>query len=129
MMMMTPDLPLLRKVIDHITAHPEQHDQKFWLKTTECGTVACVAGWTCLLNGDEPDERVAYGNHTASVIPADAPNPDARSIAYSSSVPERAKELLGLTPKEADALFDEDATFNDVLSVCHDIAARAGEEW
>lgn len=36
----------------YVTEHPEQHDQSTWLAVdTPCGTVACLAGWTCLLNG------------------------------------------------------------------------------
>jgi hypothetical protein len=42
----TVNIPLLRKVMDHITAHPEEHDQESWAIRRDCGTTMCVAGWT-----------------------------------------------------------------------------------
>lgn len=38
------DGALLRKVGDAIFAEPERYDQRFWAKTSTCGTTACVAG-------------------------------------------------------------------------------------
>ena len=48
------DVPLLRKELEHITVHRDEWDQSTWLRpsrTTECGTVGCLAGNTVLHAG------------------------------------------------------------------------------
>lgn len=46
---MTVNVELLEQVMQHITDHPEQHNQNFWVD--ECGTAGCFAGWAALLSG------------------------------------------------------------------------------
>ena len=47
-----------RKVLDHVTVHRDQFDMGIWGEPdTECGTVACLAGWAMLLSG----YRLGYG--------------------------------------------------------------------
>jgi hypothetical protein len=52
---------LAEKVLDHVTKHPERHYQGTWARDrenifddnpayNECGTQACLAGWTVLLS-------------------------------------------------------------------------------
>lgn len=52
---------LAQAVLDHVTKHPERHYQATWARDreqifnsnpeyNECGTQACLAGWTVLLN-------------------------------------------------------------------------------
>lgn len=52
---------LAQAVLDHVTKHPERHYQGSWARDrveiynsnptyNECGTQACLAGWTVLLN-------------------------------------------------------------------------------
>lgn len=48
----TPNADLAYRVLDHIDEHPEQWDQGRWIGKAECGTVACFAGWACLLSGE-----------------------------------------------------------------------------
>lgn len=51
---MTLNVPLLTKVLDHITAHPEEHDQRSWaIRKDGCGTACCVAGWAVVMSGHE----------------------------------------------------------------------------
>ena len=94
-------------VLDYIEAHPHLHDQNGWVRTphtfhpdptspvdrayaeTHCGTVACYAGWTALLNGD----TVIYG---AQVI---LDGGRKRTVEW------RAADLLGLADDEIDRLF------------------------
>jgi hypothetical protein len=38
------DVPILRKALEHITAHPEEWDQRRWASKTLCGTSCCLAG-------------------------------------------------------------------------------------
>lgn len=44
---------LLKKVANHIKKHPEQLSMVDWVSDTDCGTTACIAGWTCLLSKDK----------------------------------------------------------------------------
>lgn len=95
-----------RELRDHLVAHAEMVNMGVWIvqdaATPECGTVACAAGWTCLLAGDRPWMPV-----TAA---------DGRLMSYSTVLPhggglgmmsvgERARELLGLTYWQAEQLF------------------------
>jgi hypothetical protein len=46
------NVELLRKTLEHITAHPEEHDQTQWaVKTDGCGTAYCLAGHAVQLAG------------------------------------------------------------------------------
>lgn len=52
--MTTPNAELAYKVLDHIDAHPELWHQDVYIGKADCGTVACFAGWACLLSGEKP---------------------------------------------------------------------------
>jgi hypothetical protein len=118
----TPNLPLLRRVLDHIDAYPELWKQRRWRHETQCGTAYCFAGWAAQLDGaewldscrlktraDDPAEHVYRASH-AGVI-----------------VQRRAQRVLGLTYEEADELFDEDNARADVQRIAERVAARAEE--
>lgn len=111
-----PNLPLLRKVLDHIDTHPEQWKQEVFgdPRAVECGTAMCVGGWA--IEFTRP--------------------PDARCCPWSEGT---AQDALGLTDKERDDMFyntlnppsvglGEFATVREaVQAVAERIAARAGE--
>lgn len=48
--MIEPNVPLFQKVLDHLTAHPDEHNQGVWgiaqriTNGTPCGTAYCLAG-------------------------------------------------------------------------------------
>src|SRR3954465_6086495 len=46
-----PNAELAYRVLDHIDADPASWDQGRWIKKTDCGTVACFAGWAVQLAG------------------------------------------------------------------------------
>lgn len=48
------NIPVLRKGLEHITAHPEEWSQGDWLVRTECGTAGCLAGTLALQAGFTP---------------------------------------------------------------------------
>ncbi|MGA5467153.1 hypothetical protein [Mycobacterium sp. NPDC050041] len=48
----TLNLPLARKVLEHLEAHPDEHDQRHFGYRTPCGTTLCIAGTALMLNGD-----------------------------------------------------------------------------
>lgn len=99
---MARNVELLERVMQHITDHPEQHDQVAWLN--ECGTAACFAGWACLLSGWQP--VVTYNPDDTRVMSPDTLTED--------FVSDRAGKLLGLTHREMNYLF-HGANTRDVL--------------
>lgn len=49
---------LLRKVSRHIQRHSKQYDQNVITARSECGTVACIGGWCCILTGRITTKRL-----------------------------------------------------------------------
>lgn len=56
----------------------------------ECGTVACIAGWTVILI--EPEAQVPFSFTLSNEL-------------NWMTISERARQILGLTPQQADDLF------------------------
>lgn len=53
------NVPLLKKALEHVTEHPEEHDQESWFsrkwtKGDWCGTTACLAGTIAWMEGWTP---------------------------------------------------------------------------
>jgi hypothetical protein len=49
--MTTKNIPLMRKVLEFMVNNSDQIDMNNWWREDECGTVGCIAGWTCQLTG------------------------------------------------------------------------------
>lgn len=79
------NVPLLEEVMHHIKDHPETHDQSTYLSQNDCGTAGCFAGWAWLLSGQE-------------YFKIDSARDALRVF-------DGAREVLGLTDREATALF------------------------
>lgn len=90
--MTTINVPLLRKVMEHIEAHPDEHDQSYWAKRTPCGTTFCFAGWAVQL-GDPTAKPDWEGLKTTD------------RLVNGRGIDEYAAELLGLGNRDAIALF------------------------
>lgn len=95
--------PLIRKLREHIAAHPEEHDQAWWGIRTSCGTTLCAGGRTVELAG----WRLLW-------IPVDAWLPDGEHFVRLCANPgtgeilnvnDAAQRELGLTTAEAVHLF------------------------
>lgn len=98
-----------------ITDYPQLHVQGTWLTVdTPCGTVACLAGWTCLLNGYQP-----------VAVDWDAPPRDdgSRELGrvgrtndpdFSSGVYETAMDILDLSDMDAALLFAASQTLDSL---------------
>lgn len=114
----TPNLPLLRKVLDHIDTFPEEHNQGIWgfeirwpdrtqdvvmrnRLEGKCDTAMCVAGWAVALG----DPTLFAGIWTS----------------YDAAA------LLGLTASEAEDLFYASNTRDEIQRFAERVAARAGE--
>lgn len=124
-----PNLPLLRKVLDHIDAHPEEWHQRFWaINTTEtaCGTAYCIAGHAAVMTGhdvkiDPADIWSVLVDDNESCIRDLPDEPLESTVAFV------ARQELGLSFEDGCVLF---ASWNDratVQAIAEDIAARAGE--
>lgn len=98
----TVNVPLLRKVLDHITAHPEEHDQQSWGIKTSCGTAYCVAGHALAMSG--VDFRWEYQLGAVRAI----------YTAEGEDVFEAGRQILGLDFEGADDLFESSNSL-DVL--------------
>lgn len=87
---------LLRRVLEHITAHPEEHDQARWAVRTDCGTAYCVAGHIVVMSGWQVDWsdgmaiRTDEMTHTCGVVGTD------------KTIASVAAELLGVERGECD---------------------------
>jgi hypothetical protein len=116
------------EVINYLTDHPERHDQETWLNwpqmfreagvdraTAErtCGTTACFAGWTVLLNG----HTITNGAY----VDLEGTPPVDRVAARHVGVDNVAAQLLGLDNDEMGRLFYETHTLWDVIRAVEDI--------
>lgn len=89
---MPHNIPLMRRVLDHITSNPGQHNQSSYRE--------CVAGWAVRLHGDW-----GFLNTTGpGAMAVDAVNFRTGRVA---DVDDLAAELLGITEDEAEYLFHE----------------------
>lgn len=93
------DVPLLRKVLEHITAHPEEHQQGWWGEKTSCGTAYCVAGHVAVMTGHEIQWELDCDDVSAYRA---SRTQDGRQIM------DVAREALGLTLVQAQDLFAGD---------------------
>lgn len=118
-----PNLELLDRVMAQIEAHPSTWDQEFWAKRliddagNECGTAFCCAGWAVKIA--RPDLEFIWEGRAASRVRDPA-------AALTDDIEDVARRLLGLTAAEADNLFNEDNTFDDLCYVVEKIKQRAG---
>lgn len=136
----TPDIPRLRKVLEHITAHPEEHVQDAWAiryiedgepfseycapirqflesaRQKGCGTAMCVAGHVVHQAGYDIDWNSGYLTEWC------------RKSGDSRGISPVAQELLGLDSKSARELFRCSNTLEDLWRIAREIAERAGEQ-
>lgn len=117
-----PNLPLLRKVLDHIDAHPEEWDQSNYVLTEAeqikqqtgqpgCGTAYCIAG------------------HAVAMTIGSVPSVGlwARQPSNGQSWFEAGQDALNISYYEAVDLFAGHNTRAGVQAAAERIAARAGE--
>lgn len=96
-----PNVELLRKALEHITAHPEEWDQAAWAYKTDCGTSCCLAGHVVTLAGKQID------------FDPDSNMPAHRVVGEAGSIDQVAANLLDIEPL-FEAQFDyEDHLFHE----------------
>jgi hypothetical protein len=110
------NVPLLRKVLEYITEHREQHRQDIWITQREsCGTAGCLAGWAVVLADLDVDWSTDGCFGTEYLV-------DGRDIAVV------AAELIGVenprTLKWADwdeHLFNQNNTLADLWRIANEL--------
>lgn len=109
------NVPLLRKTLEHIEAHPREWNQKTW----RCETGFCFAGWAVELTGGR---WVTYGNGLYPYVLAEDDDPP-EHVDYDGEVEcaYRAERILGLTGQEAQYLFHSENTLDDLRRIVADL--------
>ena len=100
---MTANIQLLRKVLEHVTDHPEEWNQGVWAVRNDCGTAACIAGHTVLMTGHQV-EWVSMSGATEKAI----------AVSQGPTINRVAAHELGLTGYQADVLFNASNTLADL---------------
>ena len=65
-----------KQLIDYIHTHPEHFDMKQW--STACGTIGCIAGLACIMDGRPNLPRQDIPNAAAALL--DLPRPVAKTL-------------------------------------------------
>lgn len=108
---MPVNVPLLRKTLEHIEAHPGEWDQENY----RCGSAACFAGHAALLAGgewDRPNEPLDDYLAPSSDRPFETAD-------------ERAVSVLGLEQWQADRLFDGGNSLDDLRRIVAELSEDA----
>lgn len=92
---MAVNVPLLRKVLEYVSEHPEEWYQNVWVQKLRCGTAGCIAyhavatlGYNPIFDNDEFIGRVEA--------------PDGHAVVISDA----AADVLGLDEMRSEKLFD-----------------------
>lgn len=105
------NVPLLRKVLEHITEHPNEHDQTDWATRVEdCGTTMCVGGHAVAMTGYEivwPSDHRYIGSATCKKD----------GDVWGRSIEGAAMEELGLSSDQADQLFNGNNTLQGLWHI------------
>lgn len=119
---MTPtQVDRLRRELEFVTNHPERWDQGVWVRPPDealteaepgvdwsCGSTACLAGWTAL----HADYRPTV---CGCLLPPDvSPNTPPHDLPVDLSAHAVARDLLGLTDRQASWLFDGNNNLRDL---------------
>ena len=115
-----PNLPLLRKALAHIDAHPDEWAQSSWATRTaasSCGTAFCLAGHAVAMSGGDLHWDELSGLASDVTMPGGSP----------MSIQDAARDALGLTGIEAHYLFAIKNSRAGIQFIAEAIADRAGE--
>jgi hypothetical protein len=121
---MTPPVfnaALADRVLGHIKANPQSHDQNYYAAQSACGTTGCVAGWTVFLEDLVTDSQIVWEEGLGRTYGSSyfAANGQREHIA------DRARDLLGITPAQALALFDATRTLPEIETLLKQYANEA----
>jgi len=104
------NVPLLQKVLDHITAHPEEWRQSDWASKSACGTAYCVAGHAVVMSG-----------YTASFSSKNWATGFCVKDGRRGHIDTVAREVLGLDLWQAQDLFHGRNTMQEIWDIATEI--------
>lgn len=110
---MAVNVALLTKVMEHIEAHPEEHDQVDWGVIEPCGTKFCFAGHTVAISGYE----LVFSKNKLSLCRQPGTSEE-WFIDYA------ARAELGISFDEAEHLFYAD-TAEELRGIVDDLIAQS----
>lgn len=112
------DWQRLDELVEYLRAHPEQHDQSLYGRRydrgTACRTVACAAGTAGLLFAPERIVWRQLDCDPPGVLTMKARTPEGGVDRAYFGVAELARELLDLTPNDADDIFHHAADLDGI---------------
>jgi hypothetical protein len=101
------NVALLRKTMEHIEAHPEEHDQATWV----CGSQMCFAGHAAVADGATLEPGMYMPNAMSEWL-------------GTTHVSDYAQRALGLTSGEANRLFYADNSVEDLRVLVDDLIEK-----
>jgi hypothetical protein len=112
------NIPLLTKVLDHITANPLEWGQGVWATETECGTAACVAGWAVIMSGHtlEFEDMHMWDRLTGRRLNT---GPSARRTTDGEPIADVARRELGLNVDQSKYLFADHRDLDDLWNLAN----------
>ncbi len=96
---------------------PSEWDQDHWFRQQSCGTTCCIAGKAALNAGAQPGPWRPLGGDGRGQRTGYVKLPDGRK----SLVPDYAREVLGLTEREASLLFSAANNLASITTVITDV--------
>ncbi len=109
------NVPLLRKTLEHITAHPEEHNQEMWAHhSPSCGTRGCLAYHAASMEGDL---RASGGQDGWQIWYMEDHNGQ-----RVGRIRQIAQDRLGLESWQAELLFDENNTVARLWLLAHEFS-------
>jgi hypothetical protein len=117
-----PNTELGYRVLDYIEAHPQEWDQRIYLRKDHCGTAACFAGWAVLLSGDQPDWSEGWPAEVGDTFSGEATD-TVRVVSDGAldGVGARATDLLDITGEAAADLFAASNDLDDLRTLTAEI--------
>lgn len=110
------NVELMQETLDYIAAHPEEHDQGDWAQRTGCKTTRCMAGTVVHL---APGYKLLW--HREQDGKYDYTSTAVDNSGRTHSVPDLAEELLGVNHQQANDLFYNSGTLNDLYARAEEI--------
>lgn len=112
-----------RRLAAMLRARPDRHDQSVYLREegdNECGTAACIAGWSVLVEGG----AITIDAEGVMTWEEERRNADGQlTVGYVPSFDQAGMRYLGLGEDVAFALFDGDQREGDAVTFLEAIAA------
>lgn len=113
------NVPLMRKVLEHITEHPEEHDQQSWAEKTACGTTYCMAGHAVLMAGHEIAWSAIAGVYLEEDGADRVTEPIETSESFTQYIPHVAAHELGIDHMQASMLFYDSTYLEELWEVAN----------